>query len=479
MLNSKKNDIRFICFVLVIILALLSLLQIFVFCDFAIAETQSSEVQEFEISNVEKIISAMPSPSPMMTLSKDNTVNTVDKYRAIRDVDGVEKYLYVEFTQGGYAIYDRQGEFLHERSAIGNGPYSIYLDNNTVELYYAGPANYYKKAGSEYEHILLGDNMSTESFEELSNDLNSTRQEYLNGNLNTLSVKSLDNLKSNETFYLAQEMVSFDEDIPTEAASYYIARAFAYEQNCPTFNGEYYIQKNEIVVYDSPYTSSQVDAFFGLNKYNSCTFVALASVIQYYNNVCKEKMMPNNISEFTLKYDYDVIIHDDAFSEQAGWLPGLKSYKEKLSLTDKNFLVAEFLHQDLICAQFGYDTVSTGDFGHYTNQLGVVYNNYASHHKLQSNNNYEYHDIILDGLAKAVVDGNPCIISIKKGTVRPDGVSSDKNHAAVTYGFTGTKTLGYSFDTVICDYGWYNDPAFTCAEINKNDINGYGYFDIY
>lgn len=73
-------------------------------------------------------------------------------------------------------------------------------------------------------------------------------------------------------------------------------------------------------------------------------------------------------------------------------------------------------------------------------------------------------------LPEKIVNGNLCIVGIKKGAPYVNG-----NHLVVAYAFEGQKPWWYTVSSIMCDYGWdrssSNDPIYAGISVNANFIN--------
>lgn len=74
----------------------------------------------------------------MATVGLTSEIPSIERYFTLYDFDDTDKYIYIEYNSGGFAIYDRQGEFIYEKSDIGKGPFDKY--DESVKIYYGGPA---------------------------------------------------------------------------------------------------------------------------------------------------------------------------------------------------------------------------------------------------------------------------------------------------------------------------------------------------
>lgn len=73
-------------------------------------------------------------------------------------LDQENDYILVNNTLGGYAIFEREGMELIEYSDKTASPYGQERD----EIYYAGPANYYRKDKETIKHIYTGETVDKE-----------------------------------------------------------------------------------------------------------------------------------------------------------------------------------------------------------------------------------------------------------------------------------------------------------------------------
>lgn len=81
---------------------------------------------------------------------------TVRECEYVYNLDDSADYIYVEFENGGYALFSRETMEMMEYSLQGTLPYS----NSTTKDYYAGPSNYLKKIGSKFINALTNEQLS-------------------------------------------------------------------------------------------------------------------------------------------------------------------------------------------------------------------------------------------------------------------------------------------------------------------------------
>lgn len=442
-----------------------------------------------EKSNLTKLVKSLPEQeyneesgdANIQAVSYMET--TIERYLTIKDVDENEKYLYVEYNGGGYAIYDRIAEFIYEKSELGSGPYNEYIDDEN--LYYGGPSQFYVKENNEYNHIVTGEEATNAEMQEKSMSVEYVRAEYTTGENSEMALSAVQSSTNLATFNLGEEL-SNDNEYKENANWYFPILAMTYGYN--------YVSNDKIQMTEM---LGKTDAIMGQNLLGSCTYVALSTVMVYYDRIGKANMVPNDISGFELMYDYSVHFKSDYFKNdltlQSTNLGPL--YMGNLSDLSKNLMVSEFLHQKLLYDNYeehrnkGYDQLKreseegTSHFAGTIASLGGKYNKFARANDLST---YSYiNNAGTSFLPEAIVDGNPCIVGLNGDY--PGSTPKGSGHAVVAYGFTGTSysfpgssPLIYTVDSVICNYGWDSgDAEWLGVGVNKNFIYGNSHFNIF
>lgn len=306
----KQTKTKFWALAMALIICLLLLAQIIIFVDFSkIAPPISSSdiakikdlgnIQEFEKDNIDLMFNTN-AKNDMLPQTFSESEAVAKRYLAVKDFDETEKYLYAEYEGGGYAVYDRLGQYLYEKNPYGSGPFAAYTDESI--LYYGGPSYFYVKQNNEFEHTIIDEVVDKEQAQHMSAGLNEIRNDYATGENTAMSLQSL------KTRAAEPEMFSLGQNIPTDSIYlsdvlwYFITRAYLHQDYKPNDTFQIYEM--------SMRTGSFVDAFSGHNINNSCSFVALSTVMMFYERVGVADMVPNdiNIDAFNVKYDYKVFL---------------------------------------------------------------------------------------------------------------------------------------------------------------------------
>lgn len=471
---SKNNKI--ICLTLIILLIF-----IIGFSLMSIEFNDGVSVSKVELSNVEKILATLPSAKPQIaaiseasdTDSGELLQRTVKRYTTLKDADNDNDYLYTEFNEGGYAIYDRIGEFLYERSDFGDGPYSNVF--NSKDIYYGGPTYYYIKKNNILYEIYNGRKTPQTEFKQITSSIEDIRQDYLDGNINTLSLKNISTLSNSETYNLG---VNIKDSALSQAAQWYFI-TIAMLLNYGFDNGA------TLQVYGDN-IEAPVDTVCGKNKFGSCVLVALGLMLKYYDDLGIADMIPDDISNFQSMYDFMFatsneylvkyhVIKDLWTVDNGRMLPNIK-----LSNVDKNELRTERIHQELLSWAFpqyiGKDlnyflnkTDSKTTFAFSISNCGDVYNKYANAHGLK---NYKFTTRNgVEQVPENIVSGNPCILHLDKSTPEIQELPNPSDHAVLCFAFTGKKVL-WRYDTyeVYCNFGWQDNPSRGSVCVNAKYV---------
>ena len=107
-------------------------------------------------------------------LSNINEKGDYTVAKILKDSKEKERYIYLPFTTGGYLIYDKDLDLVHEYSTITS---NSYIDDNS-EVYYAGALSYYEKNKETFVEIPTGKVIGTVAdFAAMSNEVNTKIKE--------------------------------------------------------------------------------------------------------------------------------------------------------------------------------------------------------------------------------------------------------------------------------------------------------------
>lgn len=432
----------------------------------------SDIVSKSELNNVEKILENLPSAT--QDISALNTVadiaggisdkKTIKRYTTLKDVDNDNDYLYTEFNEGGYAIYDRIGEFLYERSDYGNGPYSSVFDSK--DIYYGGPTYYYIKKNNVFYSIGNTERATYTDMLEFNKGIEDVRQQYLDGDKTALSVNGLNSTAG--SYFVGEDLE--DTDLNISARLYFSIFEMLYKFQYDT-GATHQIYGDNIEV--------PIDVDCGDNKYGSCVYVAFGLALKYYETL-GVKTIPDDISSFNdLLYDYKITSSNECLAKYFGAgkpLNGKTYYTGLLSNIDKNLLRTERVHQELLWHAFPeyHDKNNKGfqssGFGSFLTDCEKTYNSYANTYGLPK---YKFfYDLGTIFYPEKLFSGNPCVVGIKKGAPRPDkpDLTLDGNHAVLGYGYTGTRNVITTVNEIICNYGWQSATRNCTMYINSSFV---------
>lgn len=458
---------------LISIMLIMLIVALIAFLIFSIFDSKGNtellgEITDQEINNVSLIFYANKSTNnglAMVGLASE--IPPAERYFTLYDFDDTDKYIYIEYNSGGFAIYDRQGEFIYEKSDIGKGPFDKY--DVSDKIYYGGPSYYYVKNSQGYKHLVTNNIIDSSEADQFSSELDNIRQDYIGESLSELSLRSVESTVYEKLFLLGDNLndeKEADSEFKLNVQMYFTLKGLA--ESYGGFENADTLQIWNMNT-DTPYKYPFIDVFNGNNKYGSCGYVSLSTVMLYYDRLGMANMI-NNRSNWHLMYDYYFQTTNPvigAFLQQNGNI-----HTGYISNIPNTYLMAEFLHQELIYLQYpelrGASSYNSKSFLSNSITRKQAYNKYCA-----TNGVTEYNYIIDTGtfkLPEKIVNGNPCIVSLTNAPY----IGTD-SHAAVAYAFNGTKPLWYTVSSIICDYGWdrtsSSDPIYAAISVNANFIN--------
>lgn len=134
---------------LLFILCLISFTSIkFASADSTIDKEEGKHNDEL-LSKSESVDVSEPKGESVQKIFENQTVNIFEN---LYNLDDSADYFYVEFKNGGYAVFAKQTMELMEYSVQGQLPY----EQNNLKKYYAGPTNYIQKQNNKFIDIATG-----------------------------------------------------------------------------------------------------------------------------------------------------------------------------------------------------------------------------------------------------------------------------------------------------------------------------------
>lgn len=428
----------------------------------------SDIVSKSELNNVEMILENLPSAT--QDISALNTVadiaggisdkKTIKRYTTLKDVDNDNDYLYTEFNEGGYAIYDRIGEFLYERSDYGNGPYSSVFDSK--DIYYGGPTYYYIKKNNVFYSIGNTERATYTDMLEFNKGIEDVRQQYLDGDKTALSVNGLNSTAG--SYFVGEDLE--DTDLNISARLYFSIFEMLYKFQYDT-GATHQIYGDNIEV--------PIDMVCGANIYGSCVYVAFGLALKYFDTL-GVKTIPDDISSFNDLYDFEIKSKNECLSsyfEKDKYDDNF--YTGNFLQIDKNLLRTEHVHQELLWHAFpqyraeNNRNFNSSSFGARLTDCERTYNSYANTYGLPK---YKFfYDLGTIFYPEKLFSGNPCVVGIKKGAPKPNSVNKlEGNHAVLGYGYTGTRSVVTTVNEIICNYGWQSKSENCTMYINSSFV---------
>lgn len=426
------------------------------------------KINEVEIENVSIIINnstekldenKLDRNMPAQISQQSNKLE-VERYFPLYDYYGNKYYLYIEYINNGYAIYDRLGEFIYEKSFLGCGPFDQYSEDAVI--YFVGPFQYYTKSGQAYVHALTDEKITKTDIRIASEALNDMREEYKTNQKDELSLNAARSSSTDEMFFVGNKL---NDDLSTNASMYFVVKALGMSYG--------YEEGNTYQLWSNPEDNGGLrafkDALTAKNHYGSCGFVALSTMMVYYDRL-KMSYMIRDYENWNLMYDKEVEFVDSEIGAYLTYSPSTGRYTGNLSSIPKNYLTTEFLHQELLYLKFPEirnQKYNSQSFGSKIIDRRNAYNLYCDSHGVKKYP-YESHSGTFL-LPEKLSAGNPCLVALNSGAPGING-----GHAAVAYAFTGKHVWwGYTVSSVTCDYGY--DTSITDA---KNNPNGYNFMAV-
>lgn len=351
----------------------------------------------------------------------------------LNDLYDNDTYLYMEFVDGGYAIYDRNEKFIYERTQSGLGPYS----NQSVsdKLYYGGPGNYYIKEMSSIKDLKTYNTISKKLYKSISENLNTIQQKNAEA---SMLINDLEIIPK-------QHLLGESYDSPGQL--YFPLMAMLKWQTVD-------INKKRVNIYPS----YDGDVLYASNERKSCGFVALGQVLQYYtrmreldsDNINKyPKLVPDSASSFRKMYDFQGRVLDDNGNI--------------IDISNKEAYKGEYLQQELMNIAFNGNPQDK-----YTLDLNSLEKLVKDYFAKYGNSRYSLKTRLMTMYADTnIKKGNPVFMVMKNGDqyTQSGGVSTlTDGHIAVAYGYMA---VGPFVQEYICNFGWQDEN--TCiVYINSN-----------
>ncbi len=126
--------------------------------------------------------------------------NTIKTYELIYNLDDSADYIYVEFEQGGYAVFATKTMEMMEYSLQGRIPYTT----SNSKKYYAGPTNYLQKINNDFINVSTGVKLNISSLE-AKEYAEKTREALVEAKMEKFNIKEntttdFENIISNNDF---------------------------------------------------------------------------------------------------------------------------------------------------------------------------------------------------------------------------------------------------------------------------------------
>lgn len=202
--------------------------------------------------------------------------NQVSSYRYLYNLDNSADYIYIEFIDGGYAIYAQKTMEILEYSLQWQLPF----DNNIGSIYYAGPSNYYKKEDNKFYDLVSGKivNISIEQSLDYASKIRKVVVE------DKIKKNNLNIYGETESFNFIEKKYNLKKKSPNIDTGNMIVPTMGLGKMIS--NAQYFLT--------NPFHGENVDGnTYGNGNSGTCGAVA-AQIILGYNNYCvNRKIIPD------------------------------------------------------------------------------------------------------------------------------------------------------------------------------------------
>ncbi len=423
----------------------------------SVSTVNSKDLSQNEVDNIiEEVTYLQSAKSENINVNRTSAKRVVSESRSIilSNFNDMNNYVYIEFQLGGYAIYDRISSEIFERTENGAGPYCNYNANDS--LYYGGPMNYYVKVSSGYKNIVDNVIVSKEYGKVLTSNCQEVSLEIIEEQrVEQMLMKSNAQAANSAPIYHYLGENIADSNMCSSAMWYFTVLDILTMQNSLNSRGG----RNTLPSADFG-NGIGTDVVFAKNGKGSCSIVALAMVLQYYERSGFMNFVPDDVNNFNLMYDYKVYTE---YGEQ------------QFSSIDKNLVKAESLHQELLWIMFPEERNKIDpNFAIHLKDMQGALGTYLSYHGLDSVS--ATHRNNASGIESQIKKGNPVMVSFQ-GEYNNGSIGTVSSHSVVAYAYTSEKvsiwenTLEY-----VINMGWYGYPQHT---INNVDYPSTTYGTVY
>ena len=348
----------------------------------------------------------------------------IDYTQVLYDLNADRKgnYLLAQFSNGGYAIMNRETKTIYERSESGMNPYSEYRNK---KCFYAGPSAYIYQ-DKELTDILSNKVLTNNNRTLLANNM----QDIVQRDLEQLKYEVAEEeagLKSTSWdstgwHNLGEGTPTGDDMLDFVRMVYFYLLDASLRTYTPTTNGFYFtvdanFSKAGLWHFMMVETSggSYVDAPIPVNTFGSCTMVAMTMILQYYNRLELFNTVPSNMNNWTSLYSFNTM----------DWVSNYSP-----SVTNPSNTQSEKIHQYLIKLTCPNAVLyPTLDLGASVADISQATANYFNNNPsaTAADINYGGATTIANRkfLAEIIYMGDPVLL----------GIDYNGNHAVVAYGY--------------------------------------------
>ena len=360
------------------------------------------------------------------------------------NLDESPDYIYVSFTDGGYAIYSSITLEMLEFSPVGELPF----ENDGSSKYYAGPAKYYQRSNSTLKEILTGNIFNIDTY--TANSISATLRNSLGVQYGhrpqeneTVSILSFNNKASND---IAKESPKLDKNNLISPIA---------------MLGGTYIENAHYFINDPTYGDNYKGGSYGDDNGGTCGPVAAQLLLSYSNYYSDRRIIEDRFLN-----GFDDATNTIIDPEQN------PNYCEDPMLMTPNVLGSR--SEDTgTNSYYSYVVTSIMDPGDYGSSLQDVANGMKSilNSAIGSNSYSISYD---ETLGLRAIDSAPIKSEINAG--KPVLISMSKhiggsNHFVIGYGYQGySYSSGERYDGYVVHFGWHGDSF---VWVNSSWCDGY------
>ena len=377
----------------------------------------------------------------------------------LQGLDEENDYIIVNSSVGGYAIFEREGMELIEYSDTNASPYG----QESVEIYYAGPTNYYQKEKDKVKHIYTGEKFEKEQMHDVAKAV----KEKIKENRKQRKEKE----KSEEKTVIENDVSlyansSVDEILSTPGNSTLGSSSLPAPMIDEILDVNRYSVLSRTYIRDKKY-------FLDIPTYpdnigdGTCVTVA-THILLSYNNWSKDgRIIPaNTATEKFLDYDESLMTEEEIIALRSN------PYDPRLMMAtyghNENDATTTFYEKLLEYIDPDKSGATVEDMINGTNRY---LNNYAQTIKDQITINYSTNPATARTMIINEIDADRPVIGLIEVCEEENGVYSVFGHAVVAFGYQTILCDRTQLQGIIANFGW--GPEKDSVWLNMDWVLGY------